>query len=1134
MNSLVWMTVPGGRADSATLRLAVVIVPQLTCPTLADAGLAQWPPEALATGTLVAEFAAGPDATLLGSVRLRLAGVADPALWTQFFPAAMRIDPPAARQHAGRPLHVRQASADAASSERIYHDVMTVANQPGIDAGGVQAALSTALATHALAAPDAAPPDVERLAAAPPDFHGVYGLLREHPCVMRALGLVLDLEGDAPPAVLAATTGVARVAWRDAPAGLPAIASPWSAYELGAGLFLPKSTHAISRGMVTVTEGAPPAAQDNAAEWCTLTIDIEASAARLRDAATAANPRLPPIKSGGFALAQRSIGAALQRHRERNGAREDVAAGAPLDADDLLLGYRVDIKRGSDDQWRSLMLRHTAYHVAGNVPVGVAEGAVEEAHLKHGSAFDHGDGVLHRDDLVARWTGWSLAVPQPRLDGQATGTETNAASPVAGFGFRMSTVAGSLPKLRFGDVYQMRLRAADVAGGGLGLDDPSADRCITAAVAFGRYEAVSAPRVALPDGVEIKTLAPGDSVLDVVLRSDAGQSPDEFAAANPRYAPHLRRVLQAPTVALEMAERHGQFDDLGEGPAAADLRWARVRPALRPDADGAPLLPDPAAGGVASWLPPTSQSVALLRADNWPAWPARPDKGVSVVSAPRDTTPGLAWAGDELTVAVPQGSEVALQLSSTLDHRYPSHFAARQAGQGGPGSELTGRHPLLTPPMTLRLTHAVRRPLATPTGALVPDRSAGATDAVLRPDPPLLGLHLASTAQLEVVASWREPADDQQRVVDAARVQSMRVDPADAAFGQPIRHNFGDTRHRRVAYTLTAVSRFRGLFLADEPSEAFLSSNTLTLVDVPSTARPPPAVVNGVTPAFAWTEQRTPNDVDRVRTCRLRVSLARPWFVSGEGEALAVILALPGAAPFEGTTSRIGRDSIWATASPLPALTPEHFSLASGPAVTVRIGDTGQNVLAVPHAVWFDAAQQCWCADIALPALADASYAPQVQLVVARYQAQSLSGYELSAVTCCDFAPLLPVRRLHVHRDNMSLVASLEGVGPAGPATNSVTFVVEETDAETLAADAPSLPAGAAAPGAWAWTAEGGESLNNLWGFPLAGTRACRLRVRETEALAPSLGHQAQPDELDEHAVFVDAVVLPPIPTPAG
>ena len=35
-------------------------------------------------------------------------------------------------------------------------------------------------------------------------------------------------------------------------------------------------------------------------------------------------------------------------------------------------------------------------------------------------------------------------------------------------------------------------------------------------------------------------------------------------------------------------------------------------------------------------------------------------------------------------------------------------------------------------------------------------------------------------------------------------------------------------------------------------------------------------------------------------------------------------------------------------------------------------------------------------------------------------------------------------------------------------------------------------------------------------------------------ALTPSLGPQAEPDELDERTVFVDMVVLPPITTPAG
>src|SRR5690606_32452332 len=72
------------------------------------------------------------------------------------------------------------------------------------------------------------------------------------------------------------------------------------------------------------------------------------------------------------------------------------------------------------------------------------------------------------------------------------------------------------------------------------------------------------------------------------------------------------------------------------------------------------------------------------------------------------------------------------------------------------------------------------------------------------------------------------------------------------------------------------------------------SSSSPVEVEVPSTARPDPPRVAWIVPTFGWSEAATLFGRERTRTRRgggLRIFLDRPWWSSGYGEQLAVVLA---------------------------------------------------------------------------------------------------------------------------------------------------------------------------------------------------------------------------------------------------
>ena len=121
----------------------------------------------------------------------------------------------------------------------------------------------------------------------------------------------------------------------------------------------------------------------------------------------------------------------------------------------------------------------------------------------------------------------------------------------------------------------------------------------------------------------------------------------------------------------------------------------------------------------------------------------------------------------------------------------------------------------------------------------------------------------------------------------------------------PRRHEFGDTKYRQVTYDVVATTRFADCFpFASEPEEGEAPAgpvrpvarrSTPRTVDVLNSARPAAPKVLYVVPTFGWERRKVQGGEESTRSGGgLRVYLERPWFSSGDGELLGVVL--PGAA----------------------------------------------------------------------------------------------------------------------------------------------------------------------------------------------------------------------------------------------
>ncbi len=601
MSELLWIAVPGGITEQGGTRVAhlrIALMPKLERASLAEAGMAQWPPPSLVTGTLVVDFATGPDMDVV-PVSVPPPHVRPQAgVWDAFFGAGttVRTTRPA---NAPPAVDVAPTAAEAAAVRGTFENCARIDIRDGRSplVSAVQAELKTNWSTE----PSRAVPATASGAAEPPDFHRTVALLREHPAVLRALGFIIELT--LPASTIAHADGVVRVRWPDAAAAglVPTIVSPWTAYG---GTFLPGSTDNISNGMVTLTDDrpTPPAV---APRWSVTTVDVDSATARLRSAArslavaTNGNEQppetLPALRSGGLTLLRNGRATDFEGRRSAavTNATRNSMGEAVLTADDLLLGYRIDVLPHGGREWLSLQQRAATYTVGADMDIGAA-GAREEGHVKAHAATIDGSGAIRADEIVARWNGWSLAVPQPVFDrGIAERQPERRASVPFDFRWTFKVPKETLPALRFGEQYRLRARAADIAGGGLALADPAAARCATELTGYRRYEPVASPEVALPDGSLAAGLGPGESATVVVIRSERDESVAEFAEGNPRYPVTPRRVFLAPPAPLALAEQH---DMLKNVPVERTFEWLK-RGTSRGDADGV-QLPDAAAGGI--------------------------------------------------------------------------------------------------------------------------------------------------------------------------------------------------------------------------------------------------------------------------------------------------------------------------------------------------------------------------------------------------------------------------------------------------------------------------------------------------------------------------------------------------------
>jgi hypothetical protein len=390
------------------------------------------------------------------------------------------------------------------------------------------------------------------------------------------------------------------------------------------------------------------------------------------------------------------------------------------------------------------------------------------------------------------------------------------------------------------------------------------------------------------------------------------------------------------------------------------------------------------------------------------------------------------------------------------------------------------RHWMFTPWHELTLVHAVQQPLKTPVLNLSPLAAPRAEHATAEHLAGTIALDENSTGRIDLVAEWTEvtdagPAGPDVRTITApvfglltaraGNTGTPGTEPAVLQNGvltfstkaaeekatteraQPLleKHEFGDTKHRVVRYSPLAGSRFGDYFparFADPGERALTVQGAPQEHSVLSSAAPTAPRVLYCVPTLALEQDDGASGaiVQRRRGGGIRVYLDRPWFSSGDGELLGVVLGEPpGGDPTsvrDASVTLMGRDPIHRSAA-VVAPAPDVFTNAAGPPRKLSLPTSSGPlpVTVVGFAPRFDADEKGgrWFCDLELDT--GESCLPFVRLALVRYQPDSIPGAEISPVVLADLVRTLPDRELTV-RPGQPLSVGL--TGPSWDPTDSL------------------------------------------------------------------------------------------------
>ena len=496
-----------------------------------------------------------------------------------------------------------------------------------------------------------------------------------------------------------------------------------------------------------------------------------------------------------------------------------------LYSDDVMQGYRMDIAYETDpEKWYSLHQRKNQFtwYDNQNDPNPIAIDENDEGFIELAMTENPDDPEdVYISETLARWEGWSLSVSRPGFSINEADDDPSSNKkdfiykdrkkemkkyefdPDLEFKMNLQSeiVPGTLPRLRFGKDYRLRVRSVDLAGNSVDIDaqTEAPQETTKSNVRYMRYEPLSSPIILV--GNELRD---GEFLENLVIRSNYDESTDSYEGKGldkTTYPSHAQRYLLPPKNSQLMAENHSMFERaMGNNPAAAQEIYQIITSHEgmyeRPDKTKEKIyhpseveviyLPDPMAAGVALFLAEGNehthtQEFAPKMFSFFSSNELTADQ-TNTVDIPKDWYKAKAltikleegdfnttWdKGKRLfTVFLPKGHRTKIKYSTFWREKDFKELSAiwQMIAEKNPAnlSEIeklarSGQHWMMSPPREIELVHAVQQPLEQPEiETIYPTRDFGDTTAELNTK---FKVHGESTEKVMLQAKWIEPIDD--------------------------------------------------------------------------------------------------------------------------------------------------------------------------------------------------------------------------------------------------------------------------------------------------------------------------------------------------------------------------------------
>jgi len=583
-----------------------------------------------------------------------------------------------------------------------------------------------------------------------------------------------------------------------------------------------------------------------------------------------------------------------------------------LEQNDLDVGYRVDVSPDGRNFY-SLCRRKGDYYLDLNENGSNDDGFTllnnyEDEHwISESAQLGSDKKSVYLNEELCRWNNWSLVCHHMGEFRKEKNGQHNI--------LKVDSTPLDLIKLRFGSEYWFRLRTVDLCGNGPSEVAPVPEEAIFKLTGnengkYKRYEPLNPPDLFLTENIIeskpdrkpmiiIKKDFEGENLTNIIIKSNVTRIYHQGKESS--------RTISPSKVPIQFAELHGVFDDImakdGDKKSKTKLyKMACYNKKNNSDeihddtysgTEEIPFITDPGVGGYSIFITDSNKEVisGIWETD----YINRKFRSLIIKPGTR-----LNFKNDNgnLEITIEPGGIYDAKLSSVMSSRFDKIVDDNSADNF----------------KTLKLVHAVQKPVVVINDMVIYEEEYDLENNIFslkdrKPDQVEISFNYPSSKNRFPVKCCREfilsakykdiqvnrfSSDKGYQEVSRELSKSFYIEKTENfenwidekffdSFESKLEHSFGDSKFRKVCYSLEAVSKFTNYFPNMKEFSCFGKMGELI---VKNSKKPDELVIDSIVPLITWIT--TGSIVKRVNN-KFRIYFRGDWYLTGDEEKVAIL-----------------------------------------------------------------------------------------------------------------------------------------------------------------------------------------------------------------------------------------------------